>query len=170
MILRKLKTSDEKSFKQAMADFQKNDPNWQFAFHFDERKPFSEYVSLVELWERGEQLNGFVPNTFLVAVVDEKIVGRVSLRHELNDFLMWEEGGHIGYGVVPSYRRQGYALQMLKQSLKFARDIGLSRVLLTTDDWNTGSIKVIQRNGGVKETSRDVRVKTNKLRFWIDLT
>jgi predicted acetyltransferase len=47
-----------------------------------------------------------VPGTFLVAAVGGTIVGRISIRHELNDFLA-HEGGHIGYGVLPRYRRRG---------------------------------------------------------------
>lgn len=169
MILRALKNSDEVIFKQAVEDFRQHDPEWQFAFDFDERAPFEHYVDLVSSWARGENVGSFVANIFLVAIVDETIVGRVSLRHELNDFLMWDEGGHIGYGVVPSHRRKGYATQMLRLSLDFARELKIPKVLLTTDEWNKGSIKTIENNGGVQEIERDPRVRSNKLRFWIDL-
>ena len=76
---------------------------------------------------------GRVRAAFLVAVVGEDIVGRVSLRYELTAALR-EEGGHIGYGVVPSQRRRGYATQMLRGTLDRARSRGLERVLLTCDD------------------------------------
>jgi predicted acetyltransferase len=61
-----------------------------------------------------------VPATFLVADVDGAIVGRVSIRHELNDHLT-HFGGHIGYGVRPAHRRRGYATEILRQSLVIAR-------------------------------------------------
>ena len=52
---------------------------------------------------------GQVPGTFLVADVGGEVVGRSSVRFALNDFLA-REGGHIGYAVVPGFRRRGYAL------------------------------------------------------------
>jgi ribosomal protein S18 acetylase RimI-like enzyme len=68
--------------------------------------------------------DGRVPATFLVADVAGVIVGRVSVRHELNDRLSLV-GGHIGYAVRPSFRRRGYVTAMLRHALGVAR----SRVL-----------------------------------------
>lgn len=42
-----------------------------------------------------------VPATFLVAAVDGTLVGRVSIRHELDDFLA-NFGGHIGLRRSPA--------------------------------------------------------------------
>jgi predicted acetyltransferase len=93
-----------------------------------------------------------VPETFLFAFVGKCIVGRVSIRHTLTPFLE-RFGGHIGYVVVPEYRRQGYATAILRQSLEVARQkLGLTRVLLTCDDDNVGSIRTIEKNGGVLES------------------
>jgi predicted acetyltransferase len=71
-----------------------------------------------------------VPATFLVAEAEGQIVGRVSIRHELNACLA-EVGGHIGYGVRPGFRRRGYATAIMRQSLAVASSIGLERVLVT---------------------------------------
>jgi predicted acetyltransferase len=60
-----------------------------------------------------------VPATFLVAEVDRALVGRVSIRHELNAFLA-DVGGHIGYGVRPRYRGRGFATEILRQALVIA--------------------------------------------------
>ena len=51
-----------------------------------------------------------VPSTLLFSVNDEgtKILGAVDIRHGLNEHLL-NYGGHIGYGIVPSERRKGYA-------------------------------------------------------------
>lgn len=47
-----------------------------------------------------------------------EVVGRVSIRHALNEFLA-KVGGHIGYGVSTSHRRKDDATEILKKSLKY---------------------------------------------------
>jgi predicted acetyltransferase len=112
--------------------------------------------------------DGFVANTFLVADLDGHIVGRTSIRHELNEFLA-REGGHIGYAVAPQYRRRGYATEILHQSLVIIRSLGVERVLVTCDDDNIGSATVIERCGGVFDSLTDNRDGDGpKRRYWID--
>lgn len=111
----------------------------------------------------------WVPSTQFVCVrqTDGRIVGMIDLRHRLNDFLA-EYGGHIGYSVRPDERRKGYAKWMLAHVLPEARKLGLSRVLVTCDDDNEGSVRTIEANGGVFE--RTARLEDELLRrYWIDL-
>jgi len=91
------------------------------------------------------------------------VIGFVSFRHELNDFLL-AEGGHIGYAIRPSRRREGHASRALALTLDRARDLGLARVLVTCDDANLASARTIERNGGVLED-----VRNSKRRYWIEL-
>ena len=109
------------------------------------------------------------PSTFLFAFAGPSIVGRVSIRHALNPYLE-RVGGHIGYVVVPEFRRRGVATEMLRQALVIARDeLGLGRVLVTCDDDNVGSIRTIEKNGGVLESVvADPEMATPKRRYWID--
>jgi predicted acetyltransferase len=108
---------------------------------------------------------GLVPATFLIAENDGNLVGRTSIRHELNDFLM-SVGGHIGYGVRPSYRRQGFATEILRQSLTYIHGLGVAEVLVTCDEENLGSIKVIESQGGILENKVESD-GTLKRRYWI---
>lgn len=170
MELRPLRLSDEAAFFSAIEAFRRDDPTWDFAFGMSSYKDWATYVANVNSWPQGLNMPPtFVPNTFLVGVVDGAIVGRLSLRHELNDFLQ-KFGGHIGYGVVPEYRRQGYASQMLSMSLPLAYDLKLQRVLLTCDDDNVGSIRTIEGNGGILENKiLEGEMRCPKRRYWIEL-
>jgi predicted acetyltransferase len=107
------------------------------------------------------------PTTHLWAVTEEGFVGCISIHHELNDALRLE-GGHIGYDTVPSFRGRGVATEMLRQALPLARALGLVEVLLTCDDTNAASIRVIERNGGsLRETRSLATNRPLKRYYWI---
>jgi hypothetical protein len=104
LIVRSLKVSDEMSFRACVEECRYDDPPHDFAFHFDSVTDFPSYVCLVDGWSRGEYLPPkFLPGAFLVAAVQDVVVGRVSIRYQLNDFLL-RLGGHVGYAVAPSFR------------------------------------------------------------------
>lgn len=140
-----------------------------FLHYYRPGMPFAAYVETLEDQARGLNLPpNHVPSTFLFAFKGHRVVGRVSIRHELNDFLC-RLGGHIGYAVVPEFRRQGHATEMLRQALQIAHGrLGINPVLVTCDDDNVGSMRTIERNGGVLE---NVVVEPDypkpKRRYWI---
>ena len=114
-----------------------------------EGRPFGWYVDRCEANRQGRDLPpGHVPATFLVGVVDGDLVGRVSVRHRLDEHLT-RVGGHIGYGVRPAYRRRGYATAMLVEALVVARGLGIEAALVTCADTNAASAGVVERCGGV---------------------
>jgi predicted acetyltransferase len=137
-----------------------------FAFRLEGR-PFADFVRVLADHRLGrDAADGWVASTWLVAVVDGEVVGRSSIRFELNDHLR-REGGHIGYAVRPAFRRRGHATEILRQSLVIARAGGVDAVLMTCNDENVGSATVIERCGGVLE---DVIVATGGIalrRYWI---
>jgi predicted acetyltransferase len=139
-----------------------------FVFAFlRQGQSFGEFVKMVEDNRRGHSLdNGWVKSTWLLADVDGEVVGRSSIRFELNDSLLIE-GGHIGYAVRPTYRRRGHASEILRQSLVVARSGGVDRVLVTCDDSNLGSRSVIEVNGGVLENIAEVNGVALR-RYWIN--
>ena len=115
---------------------------------------------------------GRVPATQYIFVREEdnKIVGMLQIRHFLNDYLE-KFGGHIGYSVVPSERRKGYATQMLKTALSECKTLGIDKVLITCLDNNIGSRKTILANEGVYEsTIYEPDEGVNLEKYWIDLS
>lgn len=76
----------------------------------------------------------------------ERFIGEISIRHRLNDALL-RYGGHIGYAVRMSEWRKGFGTLMLKLAPPEAKKLGLTSVLITCDDRNIGSAKVMENNG-----------------------
>lgn len=167
-VLRELRANDEPTLRQAVKEFVETEPDFQFAFGFHGETDFDEYLARLRREKNGESLAANrVPGTYFVAVAAGRIIGRVSLRHELNDYLR-NFGGHIGFGVVPAFRRRGYGTEMLRRALPHARAIGLDRVLVTCDDDNLGSIRIIETCGGILDDTRREGERWTR-RYWIDV-
>lgn len=113
--------------------------------------------------EKTDPPEGFVPATMLWAVDGDRWLGRVSVRHELNDHLI-RFGGHVGYAVRPSARRRGIATTLLRVGLEVLNGIGVGEALILCAEDNEGSRRVIETAGGelekVVEGLRSYRVAT----------
>ena len=123
--------------------------------------------------EHGIHLNpGRVRSTTLWLVEEDKFIGEVRIRHELVPLLL-RHGGHIGYSIHHSEEAKGYGTKMLAMALEFCRtEMQFTRVLITCNDTNIGSIRVIEKNGGILENKVVNNLDTGKVltrRYWIDL-
>ncbi|MEW1963064.1 GNAT family N-acetyltransferase [Microbacterium sp. NPDC077644] len=138
----------------------------------------SERGTFDELLAKAEELadtsipapDGRVHNDLFWITDDGEVVGFVSFRHELNEWLR-HFGGHIGYSVRPTRRRQGYARAGLALALDHARELGLESVMLTCDDDNAGSYRTIEGAGGVLQDVVDAAEQGHPRlrRYWIEL-
>jgi predicted acetyltransferase len=139
--------------------------SFPFGLYFDEYPTWPEYLARLDALSRGA-VDGWVRQDLLLGEVDGVIVGRVSLRYDLDEFLA-HEGGHVGYCVLPAHRRRGHATEMLRQSVVLMRAEGVARILVTCDDDNVASAGVIERCGGVYESTVEGRGGVPKRRYWI---
>jgi predicted acetyltransferase len=163
--LRPLRDDDRAAFVAAQRTMAAE--GFPFGFDFDETTPWATYVETRDRHRRGLDIAPeLVPATYLVADVDGTIVGRASIRHELNDFLA-REGGHIGYCVLPPHRGRGYATEILRQSLVVARSVGVTHALLVCDDDNLASAAVIERCGGLLGDRTTDSGGAVSRRYWI---
>ena len=112
---------------------------------------------------------GLVPSSTYLGVreKDNYIVGMIDIRHYLNEYLT-QVGGNIGYSVRKSERNKGYAKQMLKLALEKCKDLKMKKILITCDEDNIASEKVILSANAKLEDIRNVDGE-NKKRFWIEL-
>ena len=159
------------SYSEAYAEEQASD---------DPEKMLKEPEIAIEYAEnerKGEGLpEGWVPATTLWLVDGDRFLGRVNIRHRLVPHLM-QFGGHIGYMIRPSEQGKGYGNLQLALALDYCREhlrdvIDGDKVLVTCDDDNVRSAKVIEANGGVLEnkvenfeSGRTVLTR----RYWIEL-
>lgn len=112
-----------------------------------------EQADSYENWLRQE----YVPHygkvdekVFLVFNQENTLVGISDIRLQMNDFIR-NFAGQIGYSVRPSQRKKGYASEILRLTLQQAALNGFSNILLTCNEPNIASAKVIEKNGGVLE-------------------
>lgn len=92
------------------------------------------------------------------------LVGFLAFRHRLSPWLL-EQGGHIGYSVRPSRRREGHASRALALAVRRAPGLGVDRVLVTCDEDNLASAATIESNAGELED-----VRAGKRRYWLTPT
>jgi len=160
--LRPLQEEDEVLVRRAHQQLQAE--GFTFALGLRDDGTWTDYLAHLASIERSGE-SEWVRASLLVADVGGVVVGRASIRYEVNEFLS-HEGGHIGYCVVPEERRKGYATQILNQSLVIARRHAVRDVLVTCDADNVGSILVIEHSGGAFENEVHARDGHLVRRYW----
>jgi predicted acetyltransferase len=169
----------KKSFISALLEYQKEK---ETSIHFrnehynglkkeDLGKNFSEYIKKLLDESKGKNLpKGYVPQSTYWLIDKGEFIGRGSVRHNMTDFLL-REGGLIGYDIRPSKRKMGYGKEILKLILVKAKKLGLKEVLVSCDENNIGSRKIIESNGGILENKLNTQNgKGIKLRYWISVS
>ena len=131
---------------------------------------FDSFVARERSHAEGENLQeGYVPQTDFWLVDSTEFIGHVSVRHRLTEHLE-RIGGHIGYDIRPSKRRQGYGKKILELVLPKVKELRIERALLTCDANNESSRKIIEKNGGILENiEKDPETGRDKRRYWIDI-
>ncbi len=169
LVLRELHISDEAAFLQFYQDWQGESPHWA-TFVWKPGMSMSEHLQLLVDQKDPKKIPAtWVPSTMLYGFVGNEIVGRLSVRHTLNENLL-HRGGHVGFSVSPRHRKKGYASEIFRQGLEFCRARKLFRVLVTCAEDNPASWKVIEKFGGVLENSVfDEEDQEIIRRYWVSI-
>ena len=136
---------------------------------FSDHKNFKEYIKNTLIRETPNDPR-YVPSSLFYAydIKRDVMVGAVHIRHYLNDKLLFD-GGHIGDGIRPTERRNGYGTKIISLALDACKKLGIEKVLITCNKNNIASAKAIQKNGGILEN--EVIDEDGKIiqRYWINL-
>lgn len=159
----------EESFLDALAEYHQ-EGRYLIFDQAELRRDFPGFIQRLAAYARGEGLPAdFVPMSDFWLIDHDEFIGRVSLRHRLNASLT-QLGGHIGYDIRPSKRGKGYGTRILALALPKARELGLQRALVTCDETNIGSRKIIEANGGVLQNVVEIEGREPRVcRYWIEL-
>lgn len=122
-----------------------------------------EYLTLLEafpLEETRDFVLGMIAkgNPQFVALTGSDVVGWCDIsRHT---FPSHAHAGHLGMGIMPSYRGQGLGRRLIEATLQAARDAGIERVELSVHADNSRAIALYEKVGFVREglARRSVRI------------
>jgi len=157
------------SYIEAMEEYKQNNIDTYDFWEISKDELFKK----MENYRTGNNLpEGYVKATYFWLVDNDKFIGEISIRHSLTDSLL-RFGGNIGYGIRYSHWNKGIGTIMLSKALVYAKDVlGLNKVLITCNDNNFGSARVIEKNGGIlqdKIINTIDGVDRLSRRYWIEL-
>ncbi|GAA0055394.1 UNVERIFIED_CONTAM: GNAT family N-acetyltransferase [Streptococcus canis] len=151
MAIRRIQLSDQAAFEkfQAMLLAEKAAGN-----SFVETKKVTDFPAFVTKSQRfGTQTDhpDWSTSTNYYYFIGEELVARISCRWQLDKGDLAKYGGHIGYVTRPDYRGRGIMTELLGFALSHYRQRGILRVLLTANQANLASRKIIETLGGILE-------------------
>lgn len=159
------------AFQRMIADFEQHhearfekERNWGV-------KEFKRYINRLNNHRKGINLPlGRMPEAvYWLLNQKQDIVAIGSIRLRMNAHLL-KEGGQIGYTVVPGFRQKGIGTFLLGELLKKAREFELDRILITCNEDNIASRKIIEKNGGIYDnTIFSMEKNALILRYWINI-
>ncbi len=138
------------SYIEALREFKEFDNDQSIDIE-DQDKNFDLFLEKIE---NNKTLNegGKVPDFQYWLVEGNKYIGGIKYRPILNEALKFR-GGNAGYKIRPSERNKGYASQMMQEIIKKAKNDGLTELLMTCDSDNIASAKVIEKSGGILQST-----------------
>lgn len=159
----------QESFLAGLREFQQEGRMLQYRIQ-NVREDFERFLYYLKAQEDRTKLPAHnIAQSHFWLIDDDEFIGILSLRRSSNDAFI-RISGHVGYQIRPSKRQQGYGKQLLRLGLQKAQELDFTRVLLTCDEDNLASKKVIEYNGGQFESAIPVDGSPlKKLRYWIDL-
>lgn len=136
-----------KSYAEACKEYQDYNVS---DYHYSDPAVIDVLAKFANYRNETDLPTGMVGSHYFWLVDDEKdyFIGEIAIRHRLNAALE-RLGGHIGYGIRPAQWNKGYGTLMLKLALIEAKKLGITKILITCNDKNCASARVMEKNGFV---------------------
>ena len=112
---------------------------------------------------------GYVPESAFWLVEEGEFIGVGSIRHRLTP-LLEQRGGHIGYMIRCDKWGQGYGTIQLGYLLREAAKLGIKSALITCNENNIASAKVMEKNGAIYQDTVEIMENegiTRIKRYWV---
>lgn len=120
--------------------------NDHYGISFEDFKNI-HFKTLIQSSKGIEFREGYVPQTYYFLWFNSQIVGLFKVRHFLNDHLR-EGSGHIGFGILPKFRGNGFATKGLKLIIEEVKPwIYEDEIYMSCYKNNPASLKVQLANG-----------------------
>lgn len=162
----------KKQFEEMVNDFKKNGEKEYYDMYKNSLNDFDKYVDDLTDCSKGINLpEGWSRQcTFWLTDSENKVLGNLRIRPDLDNDFVKKIGGNIGYDISPSFRKKGYGNIILRLALEKVKSMGLSKVLITCLTDNYASSRVIEKNGGVFESEYFYKNENETYkRYWIEL-
>ena len=130
---------------------------------------FKKYIKFIDNLSSIKTIpvKGWVEGGEYAICKDGKMIGRVNFRKALNKYLLLHSSGHIGYAIKHSERGNGYATTALKLMLDKVWEMGYGEVMISCNDRNFASRRVIEKNGGVLNRVNMINPEEPEREYWI---
>ncbi|EEF58282.1 GNAT family N-acetyltransferase [Pedosphaera parvula] len=158
------------AFKRLVAEYRLAGETERVTKYAAGETDFSAYLEFLASVAEGRTLpENCAPYHTFWMIQDEDILGVARVRPKL-DLEGERYHGHIGYDVLPSQRNKGYGTALLRMTLLEARHLGLNRVVLTCQETNLPSRRVLLKCGAqLIEVIPDLETSFPLCRFEIEL-
>jgi predicted acetyltransferase len=149
----------KKSFKSALYEFEK-----EGNIKEGNIKKIDEYIKNGGI--KYKDIN--IKSSTYWLIDKNKFIGRLNIRHNLNDELK-KFGGNLGFIIRPQERKKGFGKEILRLGIKKAEKIGFKKILITCNEKNIASRKIIEKNGGLFENKIRNTKGGQTRRYWINI-
>lgn len=128
-----------------------DEERYPFPLDFD-HSDFAAMLRKLNDFQQGVNIpEGFVPSTTYWLIINDELIGVTNIRHYLNERIR-HASGHIGLGIRPTARGQGFGHLLMQRSIEKAHALGINPVHIHCYNDNLASAQTIIGNGGVLDS------------------